>query len=150
MNRRNLLKAIIGISTLGLVSNKAQAVYIDRQLEKTQEKSRDKKAVDIRLQTSPVAGFQYYDGDKIWEQLQVGSQLVLKSEPTNQYDADAVEIYWQDKSGKAHKLGYLPRKQNFAVSQMLQSGQTITASIEYLQESLSPWQRVKVCLMLNT
>lgn len=41
-----------------------------------------------------VAGFSYYDGEKVWDYLKICNQLNLKREPTKYYDEKAVEIYW--------------------------------------------------------
>ncbi|GAB4349407.1 MAG: hypothetical protein Kow006_11050 [Gammaproteobacteria bacterium] len=64
-----------------------------------------------------MAGFQYHDGEAIWEQLRVGQRLHLQREPDNRHDRRAVRIDWQGR-----KLGYLPRAENAAVSQMLERG----------------------------
>lgn len=101
------------------------------------------------LQTSPVAGFQYYDGDKVWAQLQQGAVLQLKAEPSNKYDKDAVEIYWQTGDGQNYKLGYLPRKQNYAVSQLLQTQRPLLAEVSQLNNSNDFWKRIEVAVYLQ-
>lgn len=122
MKRRNLLKSLVGFASLGLMSNPIKANTV-----KTQESTGP--GGFVVLQTSPVAGFQYYDGDNVWAQLQQGAVLQLKAEPSNKYDKDAVEIYWQAGDGQNYKLGYLPRKQNYAVSQLLQTKMTLQAEV---------------------
>lgn len=88
----------------------------------------------------------------MWAQLQDGSILQLKAEPNNKYDKDAVEIYWQAGDGQNYKLGYLPRKQNYAVRQLLQKGQqqvAVGTKIVKCQNTEDPWQKVEVVIYLQ-
>jgi hypothetical protein len=142
MKRRNLLKSLVGLASLGLVSNQIKANTV-----KTQKSIRT--GGFVVLQTSPVAGFQYYDGDKVWAQLQQGAVLQLKTEPSNKYDKDAVEIYWQAGDGQNYKLGYLPRKQNYAVSQILQTQRPLWAEVSQLNNSDDPWKRIEFDVYLQ-
>jgi hypothetical protein len=91
------------------------------------------------LQTSPVAGFQYHQGETLWPQLAVGQPLQLVREADNQYDDRAVRVEWQGR-----KLGYIPRLDNAAVSQLLDRRERIEAVIASLAESGNPWERVQV------
>lgn len=91
------------------------------------------------LQTSPVAGFQYYQGETLWPQLATGQFVTLVREVSNPYDDRAVRIDWQD-----HKLGYIPRMDNAAVSQLLDRGEKVKALIAELNESCNPWDRIMV------
>ncbi|NOT14124.1 MAG: HIRAN protein [Methylotenera sp.] len=91
------------------------------------------------LQISSIAGFQYYQGDKVWPQLVQGQQITLQREPTNTYDARAVAVYWEQQ-----KLGFIPRLDNAAISQLLDRGEVLRANIYSLAESDNPWERVEV------
>ncbi|PKO46836.1 MAG: HIRAN protein [Betaproteobacteria bacterium HGW-Betaproteobacteria-22] len=91
------------------------------------------------LQTSPIAGFQYHQGEILWTQLAINQPLQLVREENNKYDNRAVLIEWQ-----GHKLGYLPKLDNAAVSQLLDRGEKLEAVIAKLQASSNPWERVKV------
>lgn len=62
------------------------------------------------LQTSPLAGFQYHQGEQLWAQLAIGQRLQLVREPDNRHDERAVRVDWH-----GHKLGYIPRLDNAAV-----------------------------------
>ncbi|HBZ29977.1 MAG TPA: hypothetical protein DEO56_05200 [Nitrosomonas nitrosa] len=44
------------------------------------------------LQVSPVAGFQYYQGEALWPQLAAGQPIPLIRETGNPYDKRAVLI----------------------------------------------------------
>jgi hypothetical protein len=95
------------------------------------------------VQESPLAGFQYHEGGRLWPRLRTGQPLALIREPGNHYDPHAVRIDW-----RGRKLGYLPRNENTAVSQMLDRGARLTARIERLRETRNPWGRVRVVVEL--
>lgn len=91
------------------------------------------------LQTSPLAGFQYHSGEALWPQLAAGQRFTLTREADNRFDDRAVRVEWQ-----GHKLGYIPRLDNAAVSQLLDRGEMLEAEIVGLENSSNPWDRVKV------
>jgi HIRAN domain len=98
----------------------------------------------IELQRSPVAGFQYHQGTKLWAMLQVGDELSLVREADNRYDARAVRVEWQ-----GQKLGYVPRLDNASVSHLLDSGAAaLSAEITVLQASNNPWERIALAVYL--
>ena len=91
------------------------------------------------LQRSPLAGYQYHQGPSLWPDLAIGQPLRLTREPDNPYDPRAVRIDWN-----GHKLGYIPRRDNAAVSQLLDRRQAVSARIAMLKETPDPWRRVEV------
>jgi hypothetical protein len=91
------------------------------------------------LQISPLAGFQYYHGETLWPQFSVGQPLTLVREADNPYDERAISITWQ-----GHKLGYIPRMDNAAISQLLDRGEKMSALIVGLRKSNNPWERIMV------
>lgn len=98
----------------------------------------------IELQRSKLAGFQYHQGEVVWSMLTVGTALNLIREPDNRHDARAVRVDWQ-----GHKLGYVPRIDNAAVSHLLDNGQSVRAEIAVLQVSDDPWKRVGITIYLG-
>ena len=68
-----------------------------------------------------------------------GQQITLQREPTNTFDVRAVAVYWEQQ-----KLGFIPRLDNAAISQLLNRGEILIASIYSLAESDNPWERVEV------
>jgi len=125
MSRREFLKsltALVGGFALPAVANASMS----RSNTKT-------------LQHSPLAGFQYHQGETLWPQFAVGQSLQLTRETDNRYDERAVRVDWQ-----GHKLGYLPRMDNAAVSQLLDRGESLEAVICKLTESNNPWDRIAV------
>jgi hypothetical protein len=97
----------------------------------------------IELQRSPVAGFQYHNGEAVWPLLTLGAALDLVREPDNAYDSRAIRVDWQ-----GNKLGYLPRIENTAVSHLLDGGQNVTARIVALQDGDNPWQRIELAVFM--
>ncbi len=92
----------------------------------------------ILLQSSPLAGFSYYEGKKLWSEMKVGDALQLVREPDNSYDANAVRVEWQ-----GHKLGYVPRADNEALARFMDRGSKAGARITRLKKSRNPWQRME-------
>jgi hypothetical protein len=98
----------------------------------------------IELQRSPVAGFQYHQGEAVWSLLSVGDALTLLSEPHNPYDSRAVKVLWQ-----GMQLGYVPRVDNAAVHHLLETGHALRAHIMSLQDSPNPWDRLEFSVELQ-
>jgi len=66
-----------------------------------------------------IAGFTFYDGVEVFEQLKIGVELTAKAEPENMYDPNAVALYFADT-----KLGFIPRESNNEISKFLKLGYT--------------------------
>ncbi len=64
-----------------------------------------------------LAGFEYYDGLDIIDELKIGTKVSLVAETDNPHDADAISIYY----GKT-KLGYVPANHNTLLSTYLYYG----------------------------
>ena len=128
MSRRTFLKALIGLAGLP-VATRLQA----------------KENRSILIQQSPVAGFQYHQGEEVWPLLQAGMPLELKREPENRYDRKAVAIYWQ-----GAQLGYVPRVENHAVGAMLDRGQPVKARITALSLEANPWRRIQMGIYIES
>lgn len=92
----------------------------------------------IIVQQSPLAGFQYYDGKVLWDNMRVGDPLTLKREPQNPHDANAVRVEW-----KGQPLGYVPRRDNSDVARQMDRGAPVQARIVNLKEARNPWQRIE-------
>ncbi len=98
-------------------------------------------ADDIRIlvQSSPLAGFQYYAGEGLWDEIGVGDRLELVREADNAHDANAVRVEWHGR-----KLGYLPRAENGAVAAAMDRGARVEARVARLRRHRNPWQRLLV------
>ncbi|QDX81410.1 HIRAN protein [Denitratisoma sp. DHT3] len=96
-------------------------------------------SIRMLVQSSPLAGFQYYAGNARWDEMREGDRLDLVREPDNPHDAWAVRVEW-----RGEKLGYLPRAENRAVATELDRGGRVEARIARLRQHRNPWQRVLV------
>ena len=126
MNRRTFFRQLFG--SIGAVVASPVAVADSRS---------------VVIQESPVAGFQFHQGEAAWPSLFTGAPLALLREPSNPHDADAVAVYFKTK-----KLGYVPRAENRAVAQMMDRGECLEASISKLSISENPWQRIRMTITL--
>ena len=104
-------------------------------------------AVSARLlvQESPLAGFQFHEGKRLWGDLRVGDRLDLIREPDNPHDTRAVRVERQ-----GHFLGYVPRADNEAVARQIDRGARLEARIARLKQSRNPWQRVLFEVYVDT
>lgn len=127
MNRRLFIERIAALVGLGAAIPQVQAAGSRR----------------IELQRSPVAGFQYHRGESVWSNLRVGEGITLVREPDNAFDPRAVRVEWQ-----GHKLGYVPRIDNAAISHLLDSGRGVSAEVLVLRESDNPWDRIEFVIYL--
>ncbi len=94
--------------------------------------------VRMLVQSSPLAGFQYYRGKALWDEMKVGDALALVREADNPHDANAVRVEW-----RGHPLGYVPRRENRTVAQQMDRGTRVEARISRLVQHRNPWQRVE-------
>ena len=90
------------------------------------------------VQSSPLAGFQYYQGKQLWDEMKVGDALTLVREPDNPHDSNAVRVEW-----RGHKLGYVPRRENRSVAQHMDRGGGVEARVSRLTQHRNPWQRIE-------
>jgi hypothetical protein len=97
----------------------------------------------VVIQECQIAGFQFHRGDAIWSSLTLGDELSVIREASNEHDADAVAVYFQDQ-----KLGYVPRGENHAIAQMLDRGESLEACITKLMAGEDPWERIRISISL--
>lgn len=91
----------------------------------------------IIVQQSPLAGFQFYDGKALWDEMKLGDALTLIRERDNPHDANAVRVEWN-----GNRLGYIPRRENADVARQMDRGAPVKARIVKLTQARNPWQRI--------
>lgn len=96
------------------------------------------ESIKILIQSSPLAGSQYYAVAKVRDEIKLGDRLTLTREPDNRHDRNAVRVDWN-----GHKLGYVPRAENRAAARALDAGEKLEARVSALRESPDPWKRVE-------
>ncbi len=128
IGRRSFLRALGLGASLPIASSPKDAV---------QPQSRQIHLIDVF-----IAGFQYYDGMRagVIRSLQVDNEVLLKREPENRFDENAIEVY----TPAGHKLGYLPRSHNTAIAAIADQGIEIGAVLALVDPEAPPWERVAV------
>ncbi|MGV2999995.1 restriction endonuclease [Streptococcus suis] len=88
-----------------------------------------------------LAGFAYYDGLDVIDELKLGTSLQMLAEPTNPYDSEAVVILYQGK-----KLGYIPKHKNSLISRMLfyGHGDILEARVQMIDLTEHPDRQLRV------
>lgn len=106
---------------------------------KSSEGNASKGVREIRLCSPYTAGFQYYHGPEVENQLREGDQLSLKRELQNRYDQYAVEVYLEQE-----KLGYLPRKENKIIARMMDQGVNVGGRIMKINSGSMSYHKVMI------
>jgi hypothetical protein len=101
---------------------------------------------DRHFSNFSLAGFTYYDGIEVFQELKVGTLLTMKAEPENKYDPNAVAIYYGDK-----KLGFIPKEENKLIFQFLTLGHTdlFETRINRISPESHPEKQVGVLVRIN-
>ena len=95
-------------------------------------------AIRLVVQSSPLAGFRYYEAKDAWGEMRVGDRLELAREAENVHDANAVSVSW-----RGRKLGYVPRRENAAIAWGLDRGEALEARVSRLTAHPNPARRVE-------
>ena len=92
-----------------------------------------------------VAGVQHHDIKDVLDELSDGIELQMIPEPTNQYDATAVQIIFNsiEQNGDV-MLGYVPGKLSAKVTNFIKHAIIPICEITMLTPEAKPWQQLKV------
>lgn len=89
-----------------------------------------------------VAGFRYYRGMDLLNEMEVNDFLELRREPENEYDEFAIALYWQQE-----KIGFIPAGYNETIARLLDAeALPLLASITHLKKEVEPWENVVVAV----
>jgi len=100
--------------------------------------------IRILIQSSPLAGSQYYKLDALSQRIKTGDRLELAREPENRHDRNAVSVFWQ-----GEPLGYLPRKENRAVARAMDAREPVYATVESITDDPDPWKRLRISVFIQ-
>ena len=100
--------------------------------------------IRMLVQSSPLAGSQYYALGELQAEMRVGDPLTLIREPENRHDRRAIRVEW-----RGTKLGYVPRKENREVAAAMDAGERVSARISRLRDDHDPWKRVEIEVFLH-
>ncbi|WP_223812025.1 HIRAN domain-containing protein [Geobacillus sp. 46C-IIa] len=87
-----------------------------------------------------VAGWRYYEGDQVIQDLKVGDKVHFRLEPENRQDAKAVEVL----TDKGCKLGYIPAFYSEFMFNLFQNNGCYTARIESIHVKAFPQRKVNI------
>lgn len=93
-----------------------------------------------------IAGFTYYDGLEVIDELKLGTEVDLVSEPNNPADPNAIAIYY-----KNYKLGYVPNYKNEMLSTILYFGYAdiLEAKIQMFKLDSHPERQFRVVVKVK-
>jgi len=133
MRRRHFLHTLLGGLGIGI----GRPVYA--KITPIQSRRR------LILQESPLAGFQYHRAAAIWPFLRVGERLRLRREASNPHDRNAVAVWFRNEH-----LGYIPRRENRTLAELLDRGERLEASIVRLLDEQNPWRKIRIRVEILT
>ena len=101
----------------------------------------EKTVKKVHLTNFNIAGFGYWEGCEVLEELHIGTRLELVREEDNKFDPYAVAIYYDD-----HKLGFIPRRSNHDISKYLDMGleDIYEVRVTRISKKLHPDEQVEV------
>jgi hypothetical protein len=93
-----------------------------------------------------IAGFTYWEGCLVLNELKVGTKLTLVREEDNKFDPYAVAVYLEET-----KLGFIPRTENHEISKFLELGHTdlFDARVNRISPDQDPENQVGVIVYIN-
>ena len=95
------------------------------------------ESMRLLVQSSPLAGSQFYALEAFWQEIRVGDELTLIREPNNRHDRRAIRVEW-----RGHQLGYVPRAQNRVTAEAMDAGERLSARVSAISDNKNPWLRV--------
>lgn len=103
-----------------------------------------KKISRVHLTHFHIAGFSYYEGPIVFDNLKIGTQLIMKREADNRYDQHAIALYFEDT-----KLGFIPQGQNEILAKLMDAGfAQFEVFINRVQKKEHPEEQVSAVLYL--
>lgn len=90
-----------------------------------------------------IEGWQYYEGEKVWDQLNIGDRLKLMREPENEIDKFAVKILTL---GNVH-LGYVAAVYSEFISEVLDNKNE--CNIQIFEKYPNAIPQMKVCIGID-
>lgn len=99
----------------------------------------------VRLINFYIAGYQYHQGRKVEHLLKPSGMVVMRREPENHYDQNAIALYFQNT-----KIGYVPAVDNEILAQMLDNNILLEARIASVNPAYPTWERIELDVLCCT
>lgn len=100
-------------------------------------------STELRLDF-PVAGWRYYDGEKVLDELKPGTSLRLELDKNNEHDSSAIRIL----SPSGALLGYVPRVYSWYFDDCIEE-QRYQSEVKAVGPQSDPQLRMMVCFQLS-
>lgn len=95
---------------------------------------------NLCFKTFYIAGFNYYEGAIVFENLKIGTVLDIVAENNNIHDEYALALYFDGK-----KLGFVPSDDNVEMSKLISLGYNIfKAVVQQISPQEHPARQVKI------
>lgn len=93
-----------------------------------------------------VAGFSFHEGCTVFDQMKIGSPLRIIREDENDYDHNAVAIFF----GDTH-IGYIPKRMNEQLAMLLDMGyeNIFEARVQSLDAEADPENQVGIIIYVK-
>lgn len=93
-----------------------------------------------------LAGFAYYDGLDVIDELTLGQKVDMVREVNNPHDEKAVAIFYKDK-----KIGYIPANHNSFISTLLYygHGDIFEARIQMVDLEIHPERQFRIVVKVK-
>ncbi len=99
---------------------------------------------DIVFLDAMIAGWQYHQGDQIWNLLQDDTPLTLSREPRNPYDEGAIAVF-----AAGVKLGYVPRVHNTVRTCLIDQNVPVKACVLQKHITPQPWEKMEIRITMT-
>ena len=86
-----------------------------------------------------VAGFFFYEGPTLLEQMKPVDTLTMKSNTENIEDEYAVQLHFKDTM-----IGHIPRSDNKHIFRLIEQGKDLDCTIREIDPDAETWQMCKV------
>ncbi len=96
------------------------------------------------LMACTVAGAQYSEAGRVWDELGPDARLELRREPENPHDSKAVAVYW-----RGRKLGYLPRYLCGRPAALMDQRRTVFATLACRPSGRPGWGALQIKVWLE-
>ena len=89
-----------------------------------------------------VAGFGFYHGPSLLQQIQEGDMLELVREPENEHDSCAIALHFN-----GQKIGYIPQQENALFSKLMDGKLVeLMAEVTHLKTEAATWEHVAIAV----
>ena len=96
-----------------------------------------------------VAGVKFHDLDTVIDEIEEGDELILVPDSTNEYDKNAVEIYYSNGDVET-MLGFVPKALSASVSAAIENEEIfdsmITCTVLKVNKNEKPWKQLRVLI----